>query len=147
MKGGMKLRLSIILAIALMLSASSALAFGGPGSVVVDIVGSRTDNTLIAANGMSDVDLEIIGSISNNTNISSPAPSRAKRAQICSGSSFCPECPACLAYPCPPCQDGRSDIQQLKKVTYPWDNMHLGVDAWYGTFWYTDINMPKWPQI
>jgi hypothetical protein len=25
--------------------------------------------------------------------------------------------------------------------------MHLGVDAWYGAFWYTDINMPKWPQI
>ena len=23
--------------------------------------------------------------------------------------------------------------------------MQLGVDAWYGTFWYTEVYTPKWP--
>ena len=134
-EGGMKLKLSIILALALMLSASGALAFGSPGSVVVDIVGSRTDNTKVIASGPEKVELEIIGSTSSNTTIS-PYEERVK---ICHNHSFCPECPSCLTNPCPECDK--------QKKTYPWDNMHLGVDAWYGTFWYTDVNMPKWPQI
>ena len=56
------MKLSIILALALMLSASGALAFGSPGSVVVDIVGSRTENTKVVASGPEKVELEIIGS-------------------------------------------------------------------------------------
>ncbi len=67
------MRKSIILALALMLSACSASAFGGPGSVVVDIVGSVTDNTKITSSGMEKVELEIIGSEANNTTISPPA--------------------------------------------------------------------------
>ena len=122
------MRKSIILALTLMLSACSASAFGGPGSVVVDIVGSVTDNTRIASSGMERVELEIIGSEANNTTISPPA----ENLVICPGciypESICPEC----------------DSEQEAR---PWDDMHLGVDAWYGTFWYTDINMPKWPQF
>ncbi len=129
------MRFSIILALALILSASGASAFGGTGSVVVDIVGSKTDNTMIVATGPEKVDLEIIGSTTKNTTISP----HAEKIKICPIASLCPECPICPTYPCP---DGKCDKQPK-----PWENMHLGVDAWYGTFWYTDINMPKWPQI
>ena len=122
------MRKSIILALALMLSACSASAFGGPGSVVVDIVGSVTDNTRITSSGMERVELEIIGSEANNTTISPPA----ENLVICPG-YICPEST------CPECDN--------EQEAHPWDDMHLGVDAWYGTFWYTDINMPKWPQF
>ena len=117
------MRLLIILALALMLSASTAYAFGGPRSVVVDIVGSVTDNTMITSSGMEKVELEIIGSEANNTIISPPV----EKIVICS-ECVCPEC-------------------ENEEESHPRDNMHLGVDAWYGTFWYTDINMPKWPQF
>jgi len=127
------LRKSIILALTLMLSACSASAFGGPGSVVVDIVGSVTDNTRIASSGMERVELEIIGSKANNTTISPPAENLVICPGCISPGCICPEpiCPEC-------------DNEQEAR---PWDDMHLGVDAWYGTFWYTDINMPKWPQF
>jgi hypothetical protein len=27
------------------------------------------------------------------------------------------------------------------------DHTHLGVDAWYGKFWYrSEMNLPRWPQ-
>lgn len=134
----MKLKLSIVLALALMLSASGALAFGGPGSVVVDIVGSRTENTMIVASGPEKVELEIIGSTAINTTITPDA----QNVKICPGRWYCPDCPPCIPYPCP---DVRWDDQ---RQPYPWENMHLGVDAWYNTFWYADQpNMPKWPQI
>ena len=50
-------------------------------------------------------------------------------------------CPSCLTnlYPY-----AKYDNQQK---TYPWDNKHLGVDAWYGTFWYTNVYTPKWPPF
>ena len=50
-------------------------------------------------------------------------------------------CPSCLTHLR---SFAESDSQ---RKTYPWDYMHLGVDAWYGTFWYKNIYMPKWPQI
>jgi hypothetical protein len=126
----MVLRKSIMLALALMLSACSAYAFGGPGSVVVDIVGSVTDNTKITSSGMEKVELEIIGSEASNTTISPP-----EKVVICP-KHICPD----TTYP--------EVKNENKDKHYPWENMHLGVDAWYGTFWYdTDINMPKWPQF
>ena len=128
------LRKTILLALALMLSACSAYAFGGPGSIVVDIVGSSTDNTKITSSGMENVDLEIIGSEATNTIISPP--------------EMIVKCPRHIC----PDLDYSDSIYSLEKTDkkekrYPWENMHLGVDAWYGTFWYTDINMPKWPQF
>ena len=125
------LRLSIMLTIALMLSACSAYAFGAPGSVVVDIVGSTTDNTLITAAGPEKVVLEIIGSQANNTLISPPVMNTV----------VCPQniCPEVNCYT-------EQNYEELVE-THPWDNMHLGVDAWYGTYWYTDINLPQWPQF
>ena len=66
------MRLSMKLAIVLMLLISSASAIAGAGSVVVDIVGSSTDNTKITASGAEKLELEIIGSTANNTTISLP---------------------------------------------------------------------------
>jgi hypothetical protein len=125
----MVLRKSIMLALALMLSACSAYAFGGPGSVVVDIVGSVTDNTKITSSGMEKVELEIIGSEANNTVISPPVKEKCPK-HICPDTTY-------------------SEVKsENKEKRYPWENMHLGVDAWYGTFWYdSNINMPKWPQF
>lgn len=125
------LRLSFMLTVALMLSACSAYAFGEPGSVVVDIVGSTTDNTLITAAGPEKVVLEIIGSQANNTLISPPVMNTVVCPQ-----SICPEV-NCYT---------EQNYEKLVE-THPWDNMHLGVDAWYGTYWYTDINLPQWPQF
>ena len=130
---GMELRLSMKLAIVLMLLISSASAFADAGSVVVDIVGSNTDNTKITASGSEKLELEIIGSTANNTTISFPKE-MAKRWHEC----------------CVPdlrCEYKQECEQVSKQESHPWDNLHLGVDAWYGTFWYTDINMPKWPAI
>ena len=130
---GMELRLSMKLAIVLMLLISSASAFADAGSIVVDIVGSNTDNTKISASGAEKLELEIIGSTANNTTISLPKE-MVKRWRGC----------------CVPdlrCEYEQECEQVSNQESHPWDNLHLGVDAWYGTFWYTDINMPKWPHI
>jgi hypothetical protein len=131
------LKLSIILALALMLLASGALAFGGPGSVVVDIVGSNTENTKIVASGPEKVELEIIGSTAINTTITP----HAEKVRICPDYWYCPYCQPCYPNPCP---NATCDYQQKP---YPVKTRHFGVDAWYGAFWYADQpNMPKWPQ-
>jgi hypothetical protein len=126
----MELRLSIILALALMLSTCSVYAFGGPESTVVDIVGSVIDNTKITSSGMEKVELEFVGSEANNTIISPTAENAVTYTGY-----ICPHIKCCPEQKC-----------ETKEKRYPWENMHLGVDAWYGTFWYTDINMPMWPQ-
>jgi len=127
------LRIIILLAAALILSSSPAWALGGSGSVVVDIVGSKTDDTHIMSSGMEKVDLEIIGSEANNTTIGSPEKQACQRHH----------------------RDERGDKWERDSLDgggqggyNAWDGMHLGVDAWYNTFWYKDkINMPKWPQF
>ena len=205
------MRLSIILTLALMLSGFSALAFGGPGSTVLDIVGSKTDNTKIVEFGQGKVELEIIGSTASNMTITPHAgkicdhvncddgnpctidscsakgcvhvpincddmnpctidscsakgcvhvPVNCDDGKPCTidlcGAKGCVHvpvncdegnlwtvdyCPSCLTHLGP---YAKYDKQQK---TYPWDCMNLGVDAWYGTFWYKEIYLPKWPQI
>ncbi len=132
---GLKLRLSFILTLALMIFVGGCQAIGAPGSVVVDIVGSTADNTRIEIFASENVVLEIVGSEANNTVIAPPAKKQNCPQIICPK----PDCPEPIC--CPEIDS------QCQKKCYPWDNMHLGVDAWYGTFWYTDINMPKWPQF
>jgi len=73
------LRIIILLAAALILSSSPAWALGGSGSVVVDIVGSKTDDTRIMSSGIEKVELEIIGSEANNTTIGSPEKQACQR--------------------------------------------------------------------
>ena len=134
-----------ILAAMMILMASSAMAFGGPGSVVVDIVGSNVEDTKVVADGRGDIDLEIIGSTAKNTIVSPfKATSYYQSCQIC------PQCPTYPTpiYPTPECPTCPSPSEELYKQLMPWDYKHLGVDAWYGAFWYRDDpNMPKWPQI
>jgi hypothetical protein len=131
--GQKKLRISIILVLMLMLLASNAYGFGSSGSVVVDIVGSKTDNTKVASHGTDKVELEIVGSTANNTVIGLPE----EKKEICCGCPYPDK--KCI------CPEDKRKCPEDKK---PWDNMHLGVDAWYDTFWYmNDINMPQWPQI
>ncbi len=126
------MKTAMILALMLVLTASTAYAMNGAGSVVVDIVGSTTDNTRVVSGG-GPIVLEFVGSTSTNTNISFPMFKVRNEVRCC---DFC-------GYPDVTCNKKTED----KQVKYPWESMHLGVDAWYGTFWYTDVNMPKWPQI
>lgn len=89
-----------ILAAMLILMASNAMAFGSPGSVVVDIVGSDVKDTVVVADGRGGIDLEIIGSTAKNTTVS-PYMSLA----ICQSCQICPACPTCPMpiYPTPVC--------------------------------------------
>ena len=129
------MKILILLAAVLILSSSPAWALGTGGSVVVDIVGSRTDNTRIMSSGMEKVELEIIGSEANNTSIGWPeqrACGRHDREERGGDEG----------------EDGFIDDGDGQSGSHPWDGMHLGVDAWYDTFWYrNEINMPKWPQF
>ncbi len=121
----MKIVATLAFALMLILLAPTVPASSSAGSVVVDIVGSRTDNTRVAS-GAGPVELEIIGSTSINTTVSPP-------------SITIPDC--CCGYWCYP------EVCEVTEASYPWESMHLGVDAWYGTFWYTDVNMPRWPTV
>jgi hypothetical protein len=123
---GMKTAMMLAFSLTLILLASSAVASSSTG-VVVDILGSRTDNTQIVS-GAEPIELEIIGSTSSNTTVSLPSVA----IPDCCCRNWC--------YPDTCCSDDT-------EASYPWESMHLGVDAWYGTFWYTDVNMPKWPAV
>jgi hypothetical protein len=119
------MKTELTLAIIFTLLAFSSCIVGSAGSVVVDIVGSNADNVLVES-GCEPVELEIVGGTASNIRISPPEP---PVPNCCCGN---------CCYPAARCN--------CSNPSYPWDGMHLGVDAWYGTFWYTDINMPKWPQ-
>jgi len=194
-----------------MLSGFGALAFGGPGTTVLDIVGSSADNIKIVEFLPGKVELEIIGGTASNITIA-PYAGKSYDSLNCNdgnpctidscGPKGCVHIPvncddgnACTIDSCGPkgcvhipvnCDDGNACTIDLcdangcvhipmncdkgdlwntdyclscpthlspgaKYVdqwkTYPWDHMHLGVDAWYGAFWYKNIYMPKWPQI
>jgi hypothetical protein len=113
------LRRAWILAIVLL--ASIALAYG-KGPVNVDIIGSQADNTKIIFPG-SSLDMEIIGSSTNNTQVLAKAPVNNTVCKWRGHEKRRPECKPKFEIP------------------------HLGVDAWYGCYWYTHDYMPRWPQI
>lgn len=115
---------SIILSMMLLLLAGTACAASGYGSITVDILGSKVDNTKIVSSGGGPIDLEFLGSTANGTIIAPPTVNIPGCCVNCTPRMKC-ECKA--AQKC------------------PWDQMHLGVDAWYGTFWYRNVNMPRWP--
>lgn len=129
------MKLLMVLTLALMILGSNAQPFGGPGSVIVDIIGSKADNTSIESSAIDKVVLEIVGSEASNTRINPQAKKDIKWPHFICPQEICPPVDDCTKKEC-------------KSKCYPWDNMHLGVDAWYNTFWYMDSpNMPKWPQI
>jgi hypothetical protein len=114
---------SIILSMMLLLLAGIACAASGYGSITVDVLGSKVDNTKIVSSGGGPIDLEFLGSTAKGTYIGPPMEN----------------IPGCYIN-CTPCMGCGCEAQKC-----PWDQMHLGVDAWYGTFWYRNVNMPRWP--
>ncbi len=119
------MKIKLTLTMIFIVLASSACMAGSAASVVVDIVGSRADNIRVESYS-EPVDLEIVGGAASDIQIAPPE----NCLPVCSCGHCC--------YPDLRCNSS--------KPNYPWDSMHLGVDAWYGTFWYTDVNMPRWPQ-
>jgi hypothetical protein len=120
------LRVAMIMALALMLLASTACAFGGARSIGLDIVGSKVDHAEVNTAFDVPIDFEIVGSEASNVTIGPPPIKVVKCVKECCPPNKC-VCPS-VKYPC---VDG-----------------HFGVDAWYGTFWaYDQPNMPKWPQL
>jgi hypothetical protein len=115
-----KMTMALIPILILLWISSTALA---SGSAVIDIVGSRTENTQIIQPNAGSIELEIIGSMATNTSIGAQA--RANPAVNC----------RCHEWEKPFCKPPQTRIP------------HLGVDAWYGEFWYNSLNLPKWPQL
>ncbi len=117
----------MILALALMLLASTACAFGGARSISVDIVGSEADHVKVNTACDAPIDFEIVGSEASDITIGPPPVKVVKCFKEC----------------CRPKED-----RKCPPVKHPCKGGHFGVDAWYGTFWaYDQPNMPKWPQI
>ncbi|HUI40090.1 MAG TPA: hypothetical protein VLY86_04125 [Methanothrix sp.] len=118
------MRVAMVLVLALMLSASTAYAFGGARSVSVDIVGSKVDHAKVNPAWEMPIDFEIVGSNASNITIGPPPIKVVKCFNECMPPNQIPKCP---------------------QVKFPCVNGHFGVDAWYGAFWaYNQPNMPKW---
>lgn len=140
------MRVSIILALAVIISAIIGSSTGSTGSRDIDIVGSKLSNIEILTSGDSFGDfekkLDIVGSKLDNINIYSSntdsenveiVGSEIKNMRIypLEDTSSCYWYPLCKDYPPAPC---------IKP--------HLGVDAWYGKYWYMDnMYTPKWPRV
>lgn len=125
------MRVAMILALALMLLASTAHAFGGARSTSIDIVGSEVDHVKVNTAWDMPLDFEIVGSEASDITIGPPPVKVVKCFKECRKPEKDCRCP-----PEKPCERGRLCER------------HFGVDAWYGTFWaYDQPNLPKWPQL
>ncbi|MCJ7443006.1 MAG: hypothetical protein MUO26_00480 [Methanotrichaceae archaeon] len=98
----------------------------------LDIVGSLADNIQIVSPCAKSEDIEIVGGTAKNISIYSKVPKERKEC-------FAPQ--VCERYEPVYCPIPVSSPRPTFKP-------HLGVDAWYGQYWYaSSINTPKWPQI
>ena len=102
----------------------------------LDIVGSNLDKIQIFSDDANLGDTEIVGSTVTNVKIC-PTPEHEKK-----------------------CHDDRSRCDDVKcywdmtckdypnyKPSVICPKPHLGVDAWYGTYWFNNqMYTPKWPQ-
>jgi hypothetical protein len=103
----------------------------------LDIVGSNLDKIQIFSDNADLGNTEIVGSTVTNVKIS-PLPKPEKKCMReksrcddvkCYWDSACVDNPHCKP-----------------SVTCP--KPHLGVDAWYGRYWFNDqMYTPKWPQM
>ncbi|MBN1324352.1 MAG: hypothetical protein JW986_10230 [Methanotrichaceae archaeon] len=142
------MRLEKILAAMLMLIASTVSMAGAssPLSSGLDIIGSKADIIEVVSPGgwMGEIDIvgselddiriitpgwdgmELVGSSAGNITISSSAPE-----VVCQPADITVICQGC-----PPAVGGSAPLP------------HLGVDAWYGQYWYaSNPYAPRWPQI
>lgn len=97
----------------------------------LDIVGSKLDNIQVCSDNADFGDTEIVGSTLTNIKIS-PAKSTKKHPYEKT------EC-----YWDSSCIDNSYDKPHDSCL-----KSHLGVDAWYGRYWFMDeIYTPKWPGV
>lgn len=103
----------------------------------LDIVGSNLDKIQIFSDDFDLGDTEIVGSTITNVKIS-PPPKHEKKCHREKSRCDDVKCywdSACMDYP-----------HDKPSVICP--KPHLGVDAWYGTYWFNDqMYTPKWPQV
>ncbi|MDD1742201.1 MAG: hypothetical protein LUQ47_02600 [Methanotrichaceae archaeon] len=97
----------------------------------LDIVGSLADSIQIVSPEAELEDIEIVGSTAKNINIISKAPRETrKRAGHCQPDNYEAVCCVTPKY-------------RPEYIYTP----HMGVDAWYGRYWYaSSAYLPRWPQ-
>lgn len=102
----------------------------------LDVVGSNLDRIQVFSDDATLGDTEFVGSTVTNVMIS-PLPKPPKKCQTEKSRCDDVKCywnPACIDYP-----HSNPSVNCIKP--------HLGVDAWYGAYWFNDqIYTPKWPQ-
>lgn len=143
------MRIALIIGMILIALGSNAYAGSHELSSGLDIIGSKADMIQVVSS-CEKLKLDIVGSLADNVQIISPyavaedveiVGSNATNIQIYSIPLETREC-------CEP--PPYVVLQPVNVPTYTSDKTyesHLGVDAWYGRYWYaSDIYMPKWPQ-
>ncbi len=142
------MRIALIMGMILIALGSNACAGSHEFSSGLDIVGSKADMIQVVS-ACEKLKLDIVGSLADNVQIISPdaaaedveiVGSTAKNIEIYSKLPIERECCARPPMALPPVYSAPIEIPETYKS-------HLGVDAWYGRYWYAnDIYMPKWPQ-
>jgi hypothetical protein len=103
----------------------------------LDIVGSKLENIKIFSDDANLGDTEVVGSSINNVEIL-PAPEHQKKSECKKDRRDDTIC-----YWDSACKDYSHD-----KPSVTCSKPHLGVDAWYGNYWFNNqIYTPKWPQM
>jgi hypothetical protein len=98
----------------------------------LDVVGSKLDNIQIFSDNADLGNTEIVGSTLTNIKISPPANPPKK--------STCEKIECYWDFSCMDYSYNKPHVSCLKS--------HLGVDAWYGRYWFMDeIYTPKWPRV
>lgn len=103
----------------------------------LDIVGSNLDKIQLFSDDADFGDTEIVGSTVTNVKIS-PPPRHEKKCHREKSRCDDVKCywdSCCIDYP-----HGKPSVTCSKD--------HLGVDAWYGCYWFNNQRYtPKWPQV
>ena len=145
-----KLRIALIIGMILIALGSNAYAGSHELSSGLDIIGSKTDMIQVVSS-CEKLKLDIVGSLADNIQIISP-DAAAEDVEIVGGTAT-----NISIYSKPPIEARECCARPPYEVFQPVYNpppipdktyaSHLGVDAWYGRYWYaSDIYMPKWPQ-
>jgi len=155
------MKTAIVMAIMSTLLASAAYAAGGVGFGNVDIVGSNLNNINFSSDsGLGDMEkhLDIVGSKLENIKIFSDDANLGDTEVVGSSIKNVEILPAPEKEKKPECKKDRHDdikcYWDSACMDYPHDKPHvcgskphLGVDAWYGKYWFnSQIYTPKWPQ-
>jgi hypothetical protein len=152
------IKIAIILALMPMLLAATVFAAGG-GLGDVDIIGSKLSDIQIftphgGTRGLIEDKLDIVGSRLDNIKVCSD-DALAGNMEIVGGSVVnvtISEKPHQKKQhykkePDLKCYWDSGCIDTTKYKPTKLCTGHLGVDAWYGTYWFNDqIYTPKWPQ-